>query len=79
MRNYCKAYLLGDLRRYPGWPERGSGDWADDSVVYIWDDFTVVRNPMQINEMPLLDAADEEWERFCRDELAFEVPGEAAK
>ena len=79
MRNYCKAYLLGDLRRYPGWREPESGDWTDDSVVYLWDDLTVVGNPMRADGEPLMDTADEQWARFCRDELAFEVSGEDAK
>jgi hypothetical protein len=76
VRKYCKAYRLGELRRFPGWPEPESGDRTDDSIVYVWDDLTVVDNPMQAGDPPLLDTVNEEWARFCRDELAFEIPGE---
>jgi hypothetical protein len=42
---YCKAYLLGALRNYQAWGEAGA-DLPDDTVVYLWNDFTVVRSPV---------------------------------
>jgi hypothetical protein len=77
MRLYCKAYHLADLRRFPGWVdniEGGDGKLADDTVVYLWDDLTVVTNPVVPGEGVLRDTVDEAWKRFCDEELRFHVP-----
>jgi len=77
MRQYCKAYQLAELRRFPGWAEHsppGESVLNDDTVVYVWDDLTVVANPVAADQGILFDTADEEWARFCHAELGFEVP-----
>ena len=76
MRKYCKAYLLGDLRQFSDWAELGhaqSQELADDSVCYLYDDFSVVQSPFQ-EESVLFDAVTPAWQDFCRDHLQFSIP-----
>lgn len=77
MRKYCKAYYLNALRRFPGWMEKHEEDEAeltDDSIVYLWDDFTVVRSPVIPNKGLVFDTLTEEWKDFCHNNLQFEIP-----
>lgn len=79
MRQYCRAYHLADLRRFPGWSDaagENNSTLADDTVVYVWDDLTVVVNPVVPADGVLWHAVTEEWERFCLNELDFAVPDE---
>lgn len=78
-KQYCKAYHLADLRRFPGWTDRAGPDTAalaDNTVVYLWDDLTVVTNPVVPDGGVLagMIRQDSDWERFCREELEFQVP-----
>jgi hypothetical protein len=76
MGRYCKAYQLAELRRFPAWTESGEARLDDDAIVYIWDDLTVVTNP--VRDGTLWDTVSADWERFCREELKFEIPEELA-
>ena len=81
MGHYCKAYQLAELRRFPAWTETelaGDRGLADDTIVYLWDDLTVVVNPVVPESGTLWEAVTPDWERFCRDELKFEIPEELA-
>lgn len=76
MRNYCKAYPLHELRLYKGWQERPAESGttlSDDSIVYLWDDFTVVESPV-LNQGNLFDAVTPEWQEFCLQTLKFAIP-----
>ena len=76
MQKYCKAYKLGDLRQFGGWAEhaqQNGQDLSDDTICYLWDDFTVVQSPFQ-KENPLFDAVTPEWQDFCKSSLKFEIP-----
>ena len=76
MRKYCKAYQLKDLRRFSGWTERMEGEdqqLSDEDIVYLWDDFTVVKSPVQ-DKGVLFDAVTPEWQEFCKTTLNFEIP-----
>lgn len=79
MRRYCRAYLLRELREFPGWQDVPGEDGAplgDDTVVYLWDDLSVVTTPV-IPEGPVLrEAGGDDWERFCTQTLRFETPEE---
>jgi ankyrin repeat protein len=76
-RPYCKAYLLGAVRRYPAWEQvavPGTADQlADDTVVFVHDDLTVTRG-MWPGEDELIREVTADWTRFCHDELGFRVP-----
>ena len=77
MRKYCKAYHLKDLRQFPAWRETSLNEDAsltDETVVYLWDDFTVVLSPIVPEKGVLWDTATQEWQHFCRDTLHFEIP-----
>jgi ankyrin repeat protein len=84
-RAYCKAYYLGDLRKYPGWFESrinwkanadgdlDGNDLSDDSIVFIHQDHTVTMS-MWHNEDVIFNMTTPEWADFCARELGFSVP-----
>ncbi|MFI8716816.1 hypothetical protein ACIGHF_02855 [Stenotrophomonas sp. NPDC077464] len=88
MGNYCKAYLLADLRRFPRWQEQahnarveseaegGAGaarQLNDDDVVFVQESF-VVTDGIFRDENVIFDAVDAEWMTFCQDTLGFCIP-----
>jgi hypothetical protein len=76
MRKYCKAYKLSDLRQFSGWvekPEESEPQLTDEDICYVWDDFTVVKSPVQ-NKGNLFDTVTPEWQDFCKMTLKFEIP-----
>lgn len=91
--NYCKAYLLSDLRKFPGWKEQAGNARSDstaeaesgmprqlddDSVVFVQESF-VVTDGIFLNENILFDAVDAEWVAFCVDDLGFSIPDDVAQ
>jgi len=76
MHKYCRAYRLGDLRRFNGWVERrdeNEPELSNDHICYLWDDFIVVKSPVQDKEV-LFDAVTAQWREFCVTTLKFDVP-----
>jgi hypothetical protein len=78
VREYCRAYHLADLRGFPGWGDLARPQekaLSGDTIVYLWDDLSVVVNPVvAADEGILWDAATAQWESFCVDSLKFEIP-----
>src|SRR5262249_17730190 len=89
-RKYCKAYQLGELRKFPGWSEskinwkrrdsapgreQTAEELSDSKVVFIHQDFTVTES-MWHDENVIFDKTSSEWHEFCRDTLNFRVPGD---
>lgn len=77
MRKYCKAYHLGELRHFCNWTEKQESqdpELSDETIVYLWDDFTVVRSPMVSDKGVLFETVTPEWQTFCQEELRFVVP-----
>lgn len=77
MRKYCKAYHLKDLRQFPSWNEQQKEEkmeLAEDTVVYLWDDFTVVKSPVMADQGILWERVTPEWKTFCQETLRFEIP-----
>lgn len=77
MRKYCKAYHLKDLRQFKGWTEKhddNEPELTDDDVVYLWDDFTVVKSPIIPDKGLLFDVVTPEWQDFCKETLHFAIP-----
>lgn len=74
MGNYCKAYLVSDLRRFPRWQERTLND---DDVVFVQESFVVTEGIFR-NENILFDAVDPEWIAFCQETLSFRIPDDVA-
>jgi hypothetical protein len=76
IRKYCKAYYLKDLRAYSGWTEKREEkepELTDEDVVYLWDDFVVVRSPVLPGGV-IFDNVTQEWQDFCHTTLQFEIP-----
>ena len=76
IRKYCKAYYLKDLRQFSDWAEkREESDEAltDEDVVYLWDDFVVVRSPVLPGGV-IFDQVTPQWQEFCQTTLGFEIP-----
>lgn len=77
MRAYCKAYHLKDLRQFRLWKEKrdeNEPELSDDAIVYLWDDFTVVRSPVIPDKGLLFDDVTQEWQNFCKETLQFVIP-----
>lgn len=76
MPTYCKAYLLGDLRRFASWTSVADvrqASLTDDTVCYIHEDLRVTETCFA-DDASLIPHVTSEWESFCRDELQFDVP-----
>ncbi len=76
MRTYCKAYYLKDLRQFPSWSvqPQENGELTEESIVYLWDDFTVVKSPVLADQEALWQSVTPEWKAFCKETLHFEIP-----
>ncbi len=77
MRKYCKAYPLRELRQFSNWSKQLKGsdaELADDTIVYLWDDFTVVKSPIVHEQDNLWQDVTPEWQEFCQKTLRFELP-----
>jgi hypothetical protein len=76
IRKYCKAYYLKDLRQFGDWTEKreeSESELSDESVVYLWDDFVVVRSPVLPGGV-IFDQVTPQWQEFCQTTLGFEIP-----
>lgn len=74
MRKYCRAYHLKALRQFSGWVEKreeNEPEPSDEDIVYLWDDFTVVKSPIIAHQDLLFDRVTPEWREFCADVLQF--------
>jgi hypothetical protein len=77
MRTYCKAYHLKDLRQFASWTEKHEENeeaLSDEDIVYIWDDFTVVKSPVIPDKGLIFDEITPQWQAFCKETLQFEIP-----
>lgn len=76
MHTFCKAYALKDLRKFNGWSEKrplNEEENTDEIVCFIWDDFTVVKDPIYDQDL-LFDEVTPAWIEFCQTTLQFAVP-----
>lgn len=79
-RQYCAAYPLDELRRFPSWPATASpgaesnGNHADGpDVVFIHEDYKVTKS-IWPGENVIFDDVTDQWKEFCLNELKFSVP-----
>jgi ankyrin repeat protein len=86
-RNYARAYLLGDLRKFSDWREEkinwketipagengNSHELSDDDVVFLQEDFTVTQL-IWPGENVIFNRSTPEWVEFCTQDLQFKVP-----
>jgi hypothetical protein len=76
MKTYCKAYTLAEVRSFPGWSagaQPAEHDLADDEIVYLCEDYIVLRNPIREEDV-LFSQVTPEWQEFCTTTLSFQVP-----
>lgn len=71
-RDYARAYLLGELRKFSGWRE-DPRQLSDDDVVFLQQDFTVTEL-IWPGENVIFNRVTPEWIDFCTQELQFKVP-----
>ena len=83
MSDYCKAYLLKDLRAYPGWSEKPENArkekkdvdgkeveiqlGLDDESIVYVHDSYIVTHDIYKNENLLFDNVTDEWKAFLHD------------
>ena len=86
-RDYARAYLLGELRKFSDWHEEkinwtetvradengNSRELSDDDVVFLQEDFTVTEL-IWPGENVIFNRITPEWIDFCTQELYFTVP-----
>jgi hypothetical protein len=72
MSRYCRAYLLAELRAFDGWTESPATGLADEDIVYLCDDLTVVRTPVLAEPQVVRDVVDSAWREFCTTRLSFD-------
>ena len=90
MGKYCKAYLAKQFREYPGWSENAANvrkekkevdgkevevdrQLDDDSILYLQENY-VVTDGIFKDQNIIFDNVTDEWQRFCHETLAFEIP-----
>ncbi|GHO82449.1 hypothetical protein [Dictyobacter formicarum] len=77
MHKYCKAYHVSAMRQFSDWAEKraeNEDELSDDSIVYLWDDFTVVRSPVIPDKGLVFDEVTDAWKDFCLTTLQFSIP-----
>ncbi len=74
MSKYCRAYHLRDLRQFSDWSEASEVELSDNDIVYLWDDFTVVKSPVIPHKDIIFATVTPEWQDFCSMMLKFEIP-----
>jgi len=82
-RDYARAYLLGELRKFTDWREEkeiipadengNSHELSDEDVVFLQEDFTVTQL-IWPGENVIFNQSTPEWIEFCTQELQFKVP-----
>jgi uncharacterized protein len=86
-RDYARAYLLGELRKFSDWQEEkinwketvhanengNSHELSDDDLVFLQKDFTVTEL-IWPGENVIFNRVTPEWIDFCTQELQFKVP-----
>jgi hypothetical protein len=80
-RDYARAYLIGELRKFSDWSEEtvpagengNSRALSDDDVVFLQQDFTVTEL-IWPGENVIFNRVTPEWVDFCTQELQFKVP-----
>jgi hypothetical protein len=72
---YCKAYLVRDLRAFVDGGSRPAGlaELGDDDIVYVHQDLRVTRS-MWHGEDVLIGDVTPAWRAFCEGPLGFAIP-----
>jgi non-ribosomal peptide synthase protein (TIGR01720 family) len=71
MSNYCQAYQLATLRRFPGWHD--TSELGPDDVGFLGGDLVVRRDGVAPDAAVVFEGGAD-WQAFCRDTLRFQAP-----
>ena len=76
--NYCKAYLISDMRKFSGWIENSDNfreelDSDDEIILYLQEDYTVTHG-IYLDENVIFNQVSDAWKEYCRSKLEFEIP-----
>jgi hypothetical protein len=90
MGNYCKAYLAGQFRQFPGWTENAANvrkekeevggkeveveRKLDDESILYLQENYIVTDGIFKDENIIFDNVTDEWKQFCHGTLEFEIP-----
>lgn len=89
MGRYCKAYLVSDFKKFPGWKpnlenlrpadaeESARRELGEDEVLFLHEDLAVTDGHWRDQNI-VFESSTEAWRAFCSDELAFAVLPEVA-
>ncbi|MEV4050066.1 hypothetical protein AB0J55_02665 [Amycolatopsis sp. NPDC049688] len=73
MLRYSRAYPPEAVRAF-----EPASDWvathAAEGPLFLWDDFSVTADAFA--DEPAYRDESAEWQRFCREQLRFAVPGD---
>jgi hypothetical protein len=75
MGRYCKAYPVDRFQEFPGWPRHlpVQADVPEEDRYYFLQENHTVTKDIFLEDVVFGDITDE-WRRFCRETLTFEVP-----
>ena len=90
MGKYCKAYHLGDMRKFRKWKENArnarkekieiDGKEVEEARIITDDSIVylqenyVVTDDIYKEENILFDDVTPKWEKYCKTKLEFEIP-----
>ena len=90
MGKYCKAYLVKDLKGFPGWTmntENARKDKKevdgkevevqrelDDDAILYLQESYIVTDGIFKDENVIFDNVTDDWKEFCHGKLGFEIP-----
>jgi hypothetical protein len=90
MGSYCKAYLAGRFRQFPGWHENAANARREpreidgklieaerplaDDSILYLQENYVVTDSHFKDEHVIFDQVTDAWKEFCHSSLGFEVP-----
>lgn len=76
---YCKAYYWRDIKKFSHLAdlcEPAGKELQDEEIVYVQDDFSLVKHPAFPEAEHLIRSVTPEWQQFCQQVLQFSVPEE---
>ncbi len=90
MSKYCKAYHLGDMRKFRKWKEKSENARKEkkeingsvveeardlsDDSIVYLQENLVVTDDVYKEENILFDDITPKWEKFCEKKLEFKIP-----
>lgn len=74
MPRYQRAYVLGELRLFEGWPPSAGAELTAEALVFLDEDLRVHTSAVNDAASLLFSSDAPSWRKFCTEVLHFEVP-----